>query len=56
MFDVDNASVLSICDSLAEAKGDVKDLGYDAVVYSYKSEGDKLVDQQYEWSTFNEEE
>ena len=54
MLDVDEASVLGVCDSLGEAKRDVKDLGYNAAVYSYKREGGKLVDQQYEWSSLNE--
>ena len=46
--DVDNATVLGVCDSLREAKRDAKDLGYNAVSYSYRAEGGKLVDQQYE--------
>lgn len=56
MLDVDEASVLGVCDSLSEAKSDAKDLGYNVVIYSYRVEGDKLVDQQYEWSSFNQEE
>lgn len=54
MLDVDEAEVLGVCDSLSEAKRDAKELGYNAVIYSYRVEGDTLVDEQYEWSSFNE--
>lgn len=48
-FDTDNATILVACDSLAEAKGYIRDHFEGGVVLSYNDTEEILTDQRYEY-------
>jgi len=49
MANVDDATVMETCDSLKEAKEDMKDFGDGCVIYSYLKKGKELVDERFEY-------
>ncbi len=48
-FDTDNATILVACDSLAEAKRDIRDYFEGGVVLSYDDSDEILTDQRFEY-------
>jgi hypothetical protein len=54
-FDTDAALVLSSADTLAEAKGDVRGRFPEGLIFSYKSENGRLIDERFEWASCMED-